>query len=306
MIKVDLVTGFLGAGKTTFIRGYVDYLKRRGQHIRIIENEFGEESVDTKLLDDDIEVSDLAGLCMCCVGKEAFIKMLLSSAEEGCDRIIVEPSGIYDVDEFFEVLSLPKIAEKCEIGTIITIVDLMELEYLLDEAQYLLFTQVLASGIVVISKTDLLVEGMLEDGIDKLNELMEEYGCESGVLAEIMARNLSMLTDDDFDEISDTAYLRLIHDREEFDHNEVFKSAVVGASFEDGDDIRHKILDIFESPSCGRVYRIKGFKKAANGKNYEINCTPETIRIAETDVTDDMLVVIGQQLRIADIEEKLG
>ena len=140
MVQVDLITGFLGAGKTTFIHKYLRYLKDKGLNVRMIENEFGAVSVDTMLLrDDDCDITDLAGLCMCCVGKDAFIKMLIESANSGCDRIIVEPSGIYDVDEFFEVMSLPKVNSLCEIGSILTIADPYGMDHLTDEAEYLLY-----------------------------------------------------------------------------------------------------------------------------------------------------------------------
>ncbi len=52
MVKVDLITGFLGAGKTTFIRRYADYFMRKGQRINIIENEFGSVNVDAVMLKD--------------------------------------------------------------------------------------------------------------------------------------------------------------------------------------------------------------------------------------------------------------
>ncbi|MCI9099257.1 MAG: GTP-binding protein [Lachnospiraceae bacterium] len=52
MVKVDLITGFLGAGKTTFIRRYADYFMRKGKRINIIENEFGSVNVDAVMLKD--------------------------------------------------------------------------------------------------------------------------------------------------------------------------------------------------------------------------------------------------------------
>ena len=83
-MKVDLITGFLGAGKTTFIRRYIKYLHRHGQKVRIIENEFGAISVDSQILqEDNCEIQDLTGMCMCCVGKEAFKRMLIDAAMDG-------------------------------------------------------------------------------------------------------------------------------------------------------------------------------------------------------------------------------
>ena len=52
MVKIDLITGFLGAGKTTFIRNYAEYLMRKGENIGILENDFGAVNVDMMLLQD--------------------------------------------------------------------------------------------------------------------------------------------------------------------------------------------------------------------------------------------------------------
>ena len=54
MVKIDLITGFLGAGKTTFIRNYAEYLMRKGENIGILENDFGAVNVDMMLLQDQI------------------------------------------------------------------------------------------------------------------------------------------------------------------------------------------------------------------------------------------------------------
>ena len=79
MTKVDLITGFLGAGKTTFIHRYLQYL--RDQRVLIIENEFGSIGVDSSLLKDEgCPIEDLSGVCMCCKGRGRFISMLIGAA----------------------------------------------------------------------------------------------------------------------------------------------------------------------------------------------------------------------------------
>ena len=154
MTRIDLVTGFLGAGKTTFIHRYLHHL--HDQKILIIENEFGAVNVDSRLLQDMTqEIDDLAGCCMCCTGKDRFISMLLEAAAGGYDRVLVEPSGIYDVDEFFSVMRLEKVAQVCEIGSILTIVDACLPQMPSGESGYLMYAQLLAAGEIILSKTQL-------------------------------------------------------------------------------------------------------------------------------------------------------
>ena len=107
MIKVDLITGFLGSGKTTFIKKYVRYLLDKGEKIGIIENDYGAINVDMMLLHE--EFGDECGMEMVVAAdpdchrrrfKTKLIAMGMDGINDGkYDRVIVEPSGIYDVDD---------------------------------------------------------------------------------------------------------------------------------------------------------------------------------------------------------------
>ena len=108
MIKIDLITGFLGAGKTTFIEKYARWLMAQGQKIGILENDYGAVNVDRLLLQDlegpqcDLEM--IAGGCDADCHRRRFRTKLIAMGMLGYDRVLVEPSGIYDVDEFFDAL----------------------------------------------------------------------------------------------------------------------------------------------------------------------------------------------------------
>lgn len=100
MTKVDLVTGFLGAGKTTLIARYGDWLNQKGVRFAVIENEFGAAGVDTAILSERFgNVQELAGGCICCTLKVGFHALLTQLAGQ-CDRVIVEPSGLFSMDAF--------------------------------------------------------------------------------------------------------------------------------------------------------------------------------------------------------------
>ena len=122
MLRVDLITGFLGAGKTTFIREYLRHLT--GENVLVIENEFSSIAVDSRFLrDEPCAIADLSGVCMCCMGREQFRSLLIEAAAHDYDRVLVEPSGIYDVDEFFALLGMGSVGEVCRPGSVLTIVD---------------------------------------------------------------------------------------------------------------------------------------------------------------------------------------
>ena len=108
MVQVDLITGFLGAGKTTFLRRYAAWWAGQGVRVCVLENDFGAVNVDAMLLQDleavGVEVETISGGCDCDTHQRRMRTKLISMAMRGFERVIVEPSGIFDVDEFFDVL----------------------------------------------------------------------------------------------------------------------------------------------------------------------------------------------------------
>ena len=125
MVTIDLITGFLGSGKTTFLKKYAEYLMDQGLHIGILENDFGAINVDMLMLHelrgDQCELEMIAGGCDAESHRRRFRTKLISMRMCGYDRVLVEPSGIYDVDEFFDVLREDPLDQWYEIGNVIAI-----------------------------------------------------------------------------------------------------------------------------------------------------------------------------------------
>ncbi len=127
MIQIDLITGFLGSGKTTFIKQYAKYLIARGLHIGILENDFGAVNVDAMLLQDILgshcTLEMVAGGCDADCHRRRFKTKLIAMGMCGYDRVIVEPSGIFDMDEFFDALHEDPLDRWYTISNVITIID---------------------------------------------------------------------------------------------------------------------------------------------------------------------------------------
>ena len=127
MVKIDLITGFLGSGKTTFLKKYAARLLEKGQKVGILENDYGAVNVDMMLLSEldgeSCMIETVAGACDYDCHKRRFKTKLIALGMSGLDRVIVEPSGIFDVDEFFDTLNEEPLDRWYEIGSVITIVD---------------------------------------------------------------------------------------------------------------------------------------------------------------------------------------
>lgn len=156
MIKIDLITGFLGAGKTTFIRKCAKYLMDSGKNIGILENDFGAVNVDMMMLQDlmgdQCELEMISGGCDPETHRRRFKTKLISMGMCGYDRILVEPSGIFDVDEFFDILHEEPLDRWYEPGSVITIVDANLEEEMSEEENYILASEAASAGKIVFSK----------------------------------------------------------------------------------------------------------------------------------------------------------
>ena len=298
MLKVDLITGFLGAGKTTFIHRYLNHLKSQGQKVAIIENEFGGADVDTALLkNEEVSIKTLTGVCMCCKGKSMFQSMIITAAAEGYDRILVEPSGIYDVDEFFDTMLDPMVSATSEIGSIITIMDATENTQLSDEAKYICFSQLLASGKVVFSKSQLADPEAIQNTCLYLNQLMKDHGSNRIFADEdLLIRDWSDLTDDDYLSLMNAGYCILDHKREALEHEALFQAYCFASYCRDEESLAQTIRSLFSDSSHGTMFRVKGHIRDLTNQWFEINCTRDAFSLRKADVKKGLFVCIGQDL----------
>ena len=103
MTKIDLITGILGSGKTTFLRRYAKDLLQQGKRIAILENDFGAVNIDIAMLQDlkseNCQLGMITGGGDPDCHKRRFKTQLISLGMQHFDRIIIEPSGIFDMDE---------------------------------------------------------------------------------------------------------------------------------------------------------------------------------------------------------------
>ena len=293
MTKVDLITGFLGAGKTTFIHLLLRHL--RGQKVLVIENEFGSIGVDAKFLrDDGCPIEDLSGMCMCCRGRGKFIAMLADAAAQGYDRVIVEPSGIYDVDEFFGVMNEPAVKAGCAIGNVLAI-------------GYLMVTQLLAAGAVILSKAQLAESETPAQTVAWLNDLIRAYGGTRVLAGEVCAKDWADLTEADFDRFMACGHRRDPHSHLAMDHGEIYDSCILAGICRDEADLRAKLAALMADGQYGDILRAKGHLRDGEKRWYEVNCTRRELSVEPApNVKRGVLVVIGQRLNSAALEGLFG
>nr|MCR5786758.1 hypothetical protein [Acholeplasmatales bacterium] len=172
MTKIDLITGFLGSGKTTFLKNYALYLKNEGENVAILENDYGAINIDRLLLNDiSIPVEMVIGGDKDCLVRRLKTK-LISMHMQGYTYILVEPSGIFDTDDFFDILNEEPLNDWYKINNVYCVYDI--LTHNLDKAEKAVLSNELAvAGSIIVTKRDLANKDV---DLDYLNSILNEFG----------------------------------------------------------------------------------------------------------------------------------
>ena len=302
MIKIDLVTGFLGSGKTTFIHRYAAYLMDQGFRIAILENDYGAVNVDMLLLNDleeaGCELEMIAGGCDYDCHVRRFRTKLISMAMRGFDRVIVEPSGIFDADEFFDLLREDPIDRWYEAGSVIGIVDAGLPDQMSRESDYFLVSQIANAGVVIMSRTQEYSPERQLLTIQHINRALQEFQCERVLPeAEVLTKNWDLLEDSDFERIMSAGICQADHMKLQVLDNNGFSTLYFLDIPLPLEELNYIAGELFSDESkYGSVIRIKGFHQE-DGKWYELNAAHSECTIKECSCGQEVFLVIGEKLR---------
>lgn len=172
MTKVDIISGFLGAGKTTLIKKLLlEALK--GQQVVLIENEFGEIGVDGGFLKDaGIEIREMNSGCICCSLVGDFGTALKDVIDKyHPDRIIIEPSGVGKLSDVIKAVKDLHIENEIELNSASTVVDSLKAKVYMKNFGEFFNNQIEHAGTVILSRTQNQTEEKLDAVIKMMREL---------------------------------------------------------------------------------------------------------------------------------------
>ena len=216
--------------------------------------------------------------------------------------MIVEPSGIYDVDEFFDVLRDDPIDRWYEIGNVITVVDAkLELE-LSDEADYLLASEAANAGCIVLSRSQEAEDEEIENTVAHLNHAMEKVQCKRRFQNEIIIKDWETFDNTDYEKLLSCGYVSENYRKMHIEEGETFKSLYFMNLDKTKDEITEAAKKVLEDGECGKVFRVKGFLKDEAGEWLELNATHSKITLQPIAEGQDVLIVIGERLNKEAVE----
>ena len=171
MTKIDIISGFLGAGKTTFIKKLLQEAVAREQVV-LIENEFGEIGIDGGFLKDSgIEIREMNSGCICCSLVGDFGKSLQEVLTKyHPDRVIIEPSGVGKLSDVMNAVR--NVAKDLEVrlNSAVTVVDANKCRMYMKNFGEFFNNQVENAGTIVLSRTDVAGAGKVQKAVEMLRE----------------------------------------------------------------------------------------------------------------------------------------
>ena len=165
MLKIDIISGFLGAGKTTFIKRLLN-TSLKNEKIVLIENEYGEVSVDSDLLKDSkIEIRELSQGCICCSLVGDFSKSLKTIVDTyNPDRILIEPSGVGKLSDIINAVASTGLQEN--VNSLVCLVDAKKAKMYEKNFGEFFVDQIEVAHTIVLSRTDIAKEEVISAAVE--------------------------------------------------------------------------------------------------------------------------------------------
>ena len=172
MTKIDIFSGFLGAGKTTLIKKLIAEAYS-GEKLVLIENEFGEINIDGGFLKESgIEISEMSAGCICCSLVGDFNKALKEVvAQFHPDRILIEPSGVGKLSDV--IVAVQRTVDECpelKLNSYVTVADASKVKVYMKNFGEFYNNQIEAAGTIILSRTQKLSQEKLEAAAAMLRE----------------------------------------------------------------------------------------------------------------------------------------
>ena len=172
MTKIDIISGFLGAGKTTLIKKLLKEALN-GTKVVLIENEFGEIGIDGGFLKESgIEITEMNSGCICCslVGDfETSLKQVMDQYSP--ERILIEPSGVGKLSDVMRAIqNIADADENMELNSAVTVVDVTKAKVYIKNFGEFFINQIENAGTIILTRTDKADQAKIETAVELIRE----------------------------------------------------------------------------------------------------------------------------------------
>ena len=262
MAKIDIISGFLGAGKTTLIQKLLKEALK-GEKVVLIENEFGEIGIDGGFLKDaGIEVTEMNSGCICCSLVGDFGSALKEVVTKyNPDRIIIEPSGVGKLSDVIKAVQGVAEDVELDLNSFVTVADAKKCKMYIKNFGEFYNNQVEYAGSIILSRTGDVAEDKLNESVALLREHNEKAAIITTPWDELSGEQILKVMEDGNDMVKELLEEEEIcpvcgghhdhdhhHDHHHHDHDE---ECSCGCGHDHDHDHEHHHHDHDEECSCG-------------------------------------------------------
>ena len=299
MIKVDVISGFLGSGKTTLVKKLLQVHQK--EKVVLIENEFGDIGIDGELIErEGFEVFEISSGCICCIMQKDFVQMLARIIKEfHPERIIIEPTGISILSEIIDILRKPEFSSLLQINSLVTVVDSVNYLQQCEVFGEFFEDQITNASVLTLSKSQLVDSETIDKIISSLREFNQD--------GEIISKPWDALGPEEFESLldgqADLDFSDILHtDYKPCSENE-FEALALKTSRAFSQEELELSLSRLSQPQYGQVLRGKGFLKSPQGfldfsyTNGQFTVSPSKFK------SSGKLCLIGKNLKEKEIKD---
>ena len=222
MTKIDIFSGFLGAGKTTLIKKLLKEALS-GEKVVLIENEFGEIGIDGGFMKEaGIQVTEMNSGCICCSLVGDFGKALRQVIDQyHPDRILIEPSGVGKLSDVIRAVEgVEKDIPEAEMGSFVTVADAGKCRMYVKNFGEFFLNQIEYAGTILLSRT----QGMSQEKLEAVDALLREHNAKARIITtpwdEISGETILAAMQDDHDLAADMLATVLAEHHDDDDDDE--------------------------------------------------------------------------------------
>lgn len=268
--KIDIFSGFLGSGKTYLMKKLIEEGAYE-EKIAIIENEFGEVSIDAEILKGtNIDIKEINSGCICCQVTGDFKDAILEVINKySPSRIIVEPSGVAKLTDIMKIFNEKEIKSKTEIHNVITVIDPEKYDIYIENFKEFYVDQIKNAKKIVISRTQKLSKSKVLDVKYKLEKLNKKATIIYGDFEKISGDFILNYDENKKIEINETKGIRASFSKKEDSNKkakDIFESFAIYPTLKlSKEELKSKFDFISKSQSYGDIIRAKGIVKLQDG-----------------------------------------
>lgn len=303
LTKVIVVSGFLGAGKTTLIQKYLQEVDSH-EKIVLIENDFGETSLDSALLkNNDLEVREIKSGCICCSLIGDFVESIKEVAEKfNPEKIIIEPSGVAKLSDIIRVCQDGQLEGLAEVKNKVVVADVECCEIYLDNFGEFYEDQLTYADIVVLSRTEEFPEE-IEVACKRIREVNPDAIIVKKAYKDFLAKDVLEPEDLIVNKEDSSARKNSFSNARKGGHHaeEIFDTFTIKTDYMFNEKESNNISLQLLQGTLGLVLRAKGIIKTEKGYQ-ELQYVPGNFKLSPCEIEENFVCIIGQALNKEGLE----